>query len=124
MLVAGDVYQVNVPGDKTDHYWLIVTDRNQQGEIVYAMLTDARNLDFPTCIFPAGTEAWGDFKLSKITAIDAARAGIRPADEVERAFSISGIYQGSAKPKFLSDVRKALRHAAESPRRVREALGG
>jgi hypothetical protein len=122
MLRAGDVYLVDVPGDKTDHFWLMVSDIGPDGTIIYAMLTDARNLDFQQHVFRAGTSAWGDFSLKKDTAVDAARAGCRSAAAVADALSVAGIFQSSALPEFLDAVKVALRQASETPPAVKEAL--
>jgi len=122
MLRAGDVYRLDIPGEKTDHFWIMVTDVDTAGRIAYAMLTDARNLDYPKTHFAQGTPAWSNFALTKNTTVDAARSGVREAALVEHALRLKGQYRGEALPSFLEAVREALRKAPETPTAVKELL--
>lgn len=122
MLIAGDVYLIPIPGEKTDHYWIMVTDVDENGFIAYAMLTDALNLDFPQLILPKGTPAWEGFSLTKDTAVNAARSGIWNAAIMANAMAKSGKFQGNAVPAFLEAVKNALRTAHETPPAVKKAL--
>ena len=122
MLRAGDVYRVEIPGEKTDHFWIMITEMNSNGEIAYAMLTDARNLDYPLSTFSQATPAWENFEQTKDTAVDAAWSGIRSAATVEKVLNAAGKYQGAALPNFLESVRNALRSAPETPNEVKKAL--
>ena len=121
MLSAGDVYRVEIPGEKTDHYWIMVTGVDKSGRVAYAMLTDARNLDFPQVVLPRGTAAWAGHTLSKDTAVDPARANIREAASLEQTLRYSGVYQehGSAKGLSPDAVRDALVAAPETPPAMR-----
>lgn len=123
---AGLTFFLDIETEKTDHLWMVLTQRVEHGHTVLVMLTDVRNVELREIEFPAGYRLAERFTTSKSCCIDFARARLAPTTQVEWILRGQKVRLGTGflLPDVLQSIRGALLRSRAAPPAVVEYCRG
>lgn len=125
MIDAGFCGLLAIAAENTDHLWIILADEASDPLAVLVMLTDARNIENPDLILEAGKRLTPQFRLSKPSTIDLARAVKVDWSRLRLIVGGTNFYdKGFVGEADLRAIRLALLRSANTPVDVLEYCRG
>lgn len=115
-LLPGLLLQVPIANEGTDHYWVVLTGPKDGDEVVFVMLTDARNVLNPNPVLPQGTQISQLLRLRKETTVNYARSRRAPRSQVASLIHNGSLETlGQCTQELLELLRSALFDSPDTP---------